>query len=210
MAPKWERPESTHGSAVATYGIIAISATEEDSRHFQMLLRKNPQRLSEIFGYVLPLSLCPRGNYIVQEAVLSNPWSALQPLWAELRDSGFSFSKLSCNKYSCRVIERIIEVADRSVLGTIEDALLPCCGTIAQDPYGNYVLSHLVEYGSYSFCDDVKRELVLELPSTAPRGLTGILAVLANICLHFPAWKESITAVTEHVRLPRHLRYNRR
>lgn len=94
-----------------------------------------------------PLMACclhQHGNHVVQKAVTCLPAERLQSLVDECAGH---LGSVSCDSYGCRVVQRLLERCTADQRQVLVPPLLRLAPTLMVDPFGNYILHHLLEFG---------------------------------------------------------------
>jgi pumilio RNA-binding family len=97
-------------------------------------------------GNILACIENPNGNHVIQKCVASIPAPNAEFIAEECKAEALTLAK---HVYGCRVLQRLFEVIDpnNECMSQIIDPLVQNFGVLATDPYGNYVLQHIVEFG---------------------------------------------------------------
>ncbi|CAE8704551.1 unnamed protein product [Polarella glacialis] len=88
---------------------------------------------------------------------------AFQFVIDELLQCGFPL-KAARHRYGCRILQRLVESCPRRQIADLIDALIREAPSFACHPYGNYVIQHILKYGSDGqrgalcrcFCDNLR------------------------------------------------------
>jgi hypothetical protein len=105
--------------------------------------------VDQLRGHVVKLVESPHGNHVLQKCIETLPNNSVQFVIDEL-GSGYrgGWATLARHRYGCRVEERLIEQFPEEMLGLLMTAVIADTHTLCYHPYGNYVLQHVLEYGS--------------------------------------------------------------
>jgi len=122
--------------------------------------------VGELRGHVGELLESQHGNHVLQKAVEIMPPPVLCFLLPELKAWG-SPRKLATHKYGCRVLERVIEHFPMpDLLHFIED-ILDDSVAMSKEPFGNFVMQHILEHGNDDHRHSVAVALGADLRDTA-------------------------------------------
>jgi len=143
------------GGDSSTGGVLARTRDREGCRMVQKALddaENDEDRVALadcLRGHVWEVARCPHGNHVLQKYVTTMKPSACQFIVDEFVQMGvFGIGKMARHKYACRVLQRLFEHCWPSQLDKIVDCLLADVVALAMQRYGNYVIQHLIEYGS--------------------------------------------------------------
>jgi len=75
--------------------------------------------------------------------------------------------KVATNKFGCRVLQRLVERCPSAQVSRLVEAVIADFGTIAQHPYGNYVVQHLMAHAVRKHRCEFVRLVECELKSLA-------------------------------------------
>jgi hypothetical protein len=124
------------------------------------------EMVSELRGHVGELVESQHGNHVLQKAVEVMPPPVLFFMLPELKAWG-SPRDLATHKYGCRVLERIIEHFPMpQLLHFIED-ILDASVAMSKEPFGNFVMQHILEHGNGDHRHRVVLALGADLQDTA-------------------------------------------
>merc|ERR1719277_852214 len=89
---------------------------------------------------------CPHANHVLQKIVVKLRPQSLQFVIDEIVEAGVL--QVARHKYGCRVIQRLIEHCEELQVQEVIGDLLRNFRLLAKRPYSNYVLQHMLQYGS--------------------------------------------------------------
>lgn len=112
--------------------------------------------VSELKGAVRELLGSAHGNHVLQRCIELLRPSAVIFILDELQSLENPPHQLACDKYGCRVLERLIEHFPREKLHPFLDAVLNETIMLSKDNFGNFVVQHVLEHGT----EDQKRRIV--------------------------------------------------
>jgi hypothetical protein len=119
----------------------------EDSQQVELV--------NELRGHVVSALDSAHGNHVLQRCIELMRPTAVNFILTELHQSEKS-SQLACHRYGCRVLERLIEHFPRDKLVVFLDDVVIEAKALCLNPFGNFVIQHVLEHGS----DDQKRRIV--------------------------------------------------
>eukprot|EP00929_Paragymnodinium_shiwhaense_P024737 TRINITY_DN15133_c0_g1_i3.p1 TRINITY_DN15133_c0_g1~~TRINITY_DN15133_c0_g1_i3.p1 ORF type:complete len:387 (+),score=78.74 TRINITY_DN15133_c0_g1_i3:72-1232(+) len=103
----------------------------------------------ELQGHVWDALRCPHANYVLQKVICLLKPSDMQFVVDEVVGKGVrAINHAARHKYGCRIIQRMLEHCTPAQVGPMVDFLLSDAVVTAMHPYGNYVMQHVIEYGS--------------------------------------------------------------
>lgn len=99
-------------------------------------------------GHAVKLLESPHGNHVLQKCIETLPNNSVQFVVDELGAYRGGWAALARHRYGCRVEERLIEQLPEEMLGMLMTAVIADTHTLCSHPFGNYVVQHILEYGS--------------------------------------------------------------
>ena len=109
--------------------------------------REQWELVGELQGKVSEAVASKHANHVLQRCIEVMPPSAVHFILHELQ-SVYSPSELAKHEYGCRVFQRMIEHFHPSQLDVFVDGVVDKAKELCFDPFGNFVIQHLVEHGS--------------------------------------------------------------
>jgi len=104
------------------------------------------------------------GNHVIQKCFAVCSESIVRDL---VRACGMYTLELSCHRYGCRVIQKCIEECRAEVRKPIMDVILLNITALTKDPFGNYIIQHILLYGSIDDCTAVIMDVADNVQSLA-------------------------------------------
>lgn len=107
--------------------------------------------MDEIRGHVWEGLRCPHANHVLQKCVLISRPEASQFIIDELvggGGAGTGVTQAARHRFGCRVVERLIERCEAHQLQGLIAELLPDTLGLSTHQFGNYVVQHVLQYGS--------------------------------------------------------------
>lgn len=146
-----------------------LSRDSQGCRRIQKLIQDvetDDERMAivdELKGHVWDAMFCSHANHVLQLVISSMRASSCRFIIQEILQRGAgAVCKAARNVYACRVLQRLLEFcaeqADEVVNHLLSEGTLLC-----RHVYGNFVMQHVLEYGS----DFHRGELVLEMEKHA-------------------------------------------
>jgi len=94
-------------------------------------------------GQVLEAVMCPHANHVLQKSIGLLPPERLQFILDEMSGHVAAAAR---HRYGCRVLERLIERASQTELLVAE--VLANASTLSRHPFGNFVVQHVLKFGT--------------------------------------------------------------
>lgn len=135
--------------------------------------------IAQLKGTVAKLLDSPHGNHVLQKFIEVMPPHTMQFMLEELANYPGSWVAVVRHKFGCRVSERLLEHCPVEMTSPLTDVIIADGHTLARHPYANYVVQHVLEYGSQAH-----RGLII---SSLVRGGVAALAqhrVASNVVEH--------------------------
>jgi len=119
----------------------------------------------ELHGHVWDAMRCPHANYVLQKSIaLQNPLASQFAIDEIMKKGERAIAQAARHKYSCRIIQRLLEHCSCEQVSCLVEALLADAVATSRHPYGNYVMQHLLECGT----KDQRSTLIRMLEQHAP------------------------------------------
>lgn len=104
---------------------------------------------SELRGHICEALRCPHANYVLQKCIAMMPAHRLDFVVDELAAKGPGIVAYAArHKYGCRIFQRMLEHCPPYQVQSIAERLLEDAIGTCLHPYGNYVMQHLLEFGT--------------------------------------------------------------
>lgn len=135
--------------------------------------------IAEFHGLVTKLLESPHGNHVLQKFIEVMPPHSVQFMVEELAQYPGSWVAVVRHKFGCRVSERLLEHCSVEMTAPLIAVIMNDAHTLSRHPYANYVVQHVIEYGSQAH-----RNLII---SSLVRGGVPALAqhrVASNVVEH--------------------------
>merc|ERR1719277_540556 len=92
--------------------------------------------------------LCPNANHVLQQCITTMRAASCLFIVQEITQRGTgAVCKAARHAYACRVLQRLLEHWPSHVAGLADDLLSEGL-LLCRHTFGNYVMQHLLEYGS--------------------------------------------------------------
>jgi len=102
----------------------------------------------ELKGHVLEAMLDPHANYVLHKCITRSAPNALQVITEDfLNQTREGIIQAARHRYGCRIIERLVEVADADAVAQLCETLLHDAVPLSEHAYGNYTMQHLLMHG---------------------------------------------------------------
>lgn len=102
----------------------------------------------QLHGKVKDLLESQHGNHVLQKCIEVLPPHSVQFIINELAAWPLSWVGVAKHRFGCRVIERLLEHCSEDMMAPLTDAVVRDASALARHPYGNYVVQHVLEYGT--------------------------------------------------------------
>jgi hypothetical protein len=112
---------------------------------------------SELQGHVWQALECPHANYVLQKCISAVPPHALHFVVDEIMCRSDGAIRAAQDRFGCRIIQRLLENCNPMQVSDLAHALLDKAKLLAPHAFGNYVLQHLLVYGT----DDQRHRLLM-------------------------------------------------
>eukprot|EP00746_Dinoflagellata_sp_MGD_P166335 gnl/MRDRNA2_/MRDRNA2_96152_c0_seq1.p1 gnl/MRDRNA2_/MRDRNA2_96152_c0~~gnl/MRDRNA2_/MRDRNA2_96152_c0_seq1.p1 ORF type:complete len:476 (+),score=71.26 gnl/MRDRNA2_/MRDRNA2_96152_c0_seq1:83-1510(+) len=99
-----------------------------------------------LHGHVRRLLDSHHGNHVLQKSIVVMPPHALQFIFHELSFFRGGWAGVSCHRFGCRVVERLLEHCDAALTAPIVEAVVADIDSLSTHPFANYVIQHILEY----------------------------------------------------------------
>jgi pumilio RNA-binding family len=114
--------------------------------------------VDQLRGHAVKLVESPHGNHVLQKCIETLPTRSVQFVVDELSAYHGGWASLARHRFGCRVAERLIEQLPEEMIDLLTTAVIADTHTLCYHPFGNYVVQHVLEYGSKK-----KRALVVKV-----------------------------------------------
>lgn len=132
----WELSRDSQGSRQVQEAIDVASNDEERAAIAQ-----------ELHGKVWEALDCRNANHVLQKLISSMRPQASQFIIDEIRSCG-SAAYAAQHCFGCRVVERLLEHCTPEQVGPLVEDLLDAGPKLCTDQYGNFVVQHVLEFGT--------------------------------------------------------------
>jgi len=171
-SPRRRAPRTELDNLMVAGRVWTLSQEAHGCRQVQEALDHadgNAQRdayADELRGHILEAARCPHANHVLQKCIVTVPALSLQFAVDEIMEG--NISQLACDKYGCRVVQRVVEYRPTPQVEGLVEGLISDVAVLARHPYGNYVVQVLLKHGT-----DEQRERATR---ALARNLQGIVA----------------------------------
>lgn len=132
----WELSRDAQGSRQVQEAIDVAANDEERAAIAQ-----------ELHGKVWEALECWNANHVLQKLISSMRPQASQFIIDEIRSRG-SAAYAAQHCFGCRVVERLLEHCTPEQVGPLVEDLLEAGPKLCTDQYGNFVVQHVLEFGT--------------------------------------------------------------
>lgn len=135
--------------------------------------------IAQLRGHVTKLLESPHGNHVLQKFIEVMPPQSMQFMVDELAQYPGSWVAVVRHKFGCRVSERLLEHCSVEMTAPLTTVITADAHTLARHPYANYVVQHVIEYGSQA-----QRNIIIS--SLVQGGVAGLAQhrVASNVVEH--------------------------
>jgi pumilio RNA-binding family len=137
-----ERNELLQWIMNETLGRVVQSAVEVAVGQHRTTMTKR------MHGHVAELLDSPHGNHVLQKCIEVLPPDTMQFVLNELcafPGRGLSIAK---HRFGCRVLERLLEHCPAEQTRVLVEDVIENAYVLCRHPFGNYVVQHVLEYGT--------------------------------------------------------------
>lgn len=99
-------------------------------------------------GHSLKFVDSPHGNHVLQKCIEVMPPTAVRFISEDLMHWPGGWLALAKHRFGCRVVERLLEHCPEEMTGSLLQSVTRDACALCRHPYGNYVVQHVLEYGS--------------------------------------------------------------
>mmetsp|Transcript_95699 Transcript_95699/g.241198 ORF Transcript_95699/g.241198 Transcript_95699/m.241198 type:complete len:152 (+) Transcript_95699:41-496(+) len=117
----------------------------------------------ELRGHVLEAARCPHANHVLQKCIAVSSPEASQFVIDELLCRAGSIAQMARHRYGCRIMQHLLKRCHPWQVAHIAETLLADALVFSCHPFGNYVIQHLLEYGT----QDQRYRLIRTLEQSA-------------------------------------------
>jgi len=106
------------------------------------------QMTEHMHGHVAELLDSPHGNHVLQKCIEVLPPDTVQFVLNELcafPDHGLAIAK---HRFGCRILERLLEHCPAEQTRILVEDVIENAYVLCRHPFGNYVVQHVLEYGT--------------------------------------------------------------
>lgn len=104
--------------------------------------------MKELSAATLELIESKHGNHAITRAVEVSPPSQLGEIIEKVLTARGGPIQLSRHRYSCRLLERLVEHCSERELSQVLDQVVEEASVLSRNPYANYVVQSIMEHGS--------------------------------------------------------------
>lgn len=136
----------------------------------------------ELRGHVVKAMRCPHANHVLQKCIASCSPEASQFVLDELVCRPGAVAQMARHRYGCRIVQCLLKRCRPWQVESISETLLANVLVFSCHPFGNYVIQHLIEYGTR----DQRYRLIrtLENSTASVARSTSGCSVLAAAMMH--------------------------
>jgi len=128
---------------------LALSAngTRLIQRAFEVTGSETQIKLSQcLHGYARRLLDSHHGNHVLQKCIERMPPHSVQFIYHELSFYRGGWAGVACDRFGCRVVERLLEHSAPEMITPIVAAVVAEIDWLSKHPFANYVVQHILEY----------------------------------------------------------------
>lgn len=103
---------------------------------------------NELHGHVLEALRSPHANHVMQKVIKCFRPQALQFIVDEISNRQGAIAQAARHKYGCRILQRLLEECLPEQVQRLVDVLIADALELSVHNYGNYVMQHVLEYGT--------------------------------------------------------------
>lgn len=103
---------------------------------------------TELRGHVVEAAKCMNANHVLQKIIVMSSAHTSQFVIDELLELGRAVGKVARHKYSCRVLQRLLEHCQPSQIQPLVDRLVADGPALSAHTYGTYVVRCILEHGT--------------------------------------------------------------
>jgi hypothetical protein len=103
----------------------------------------------ELRGHVWQAIESPYANYVIQQCILTSPAYSVQFIIDEIISRNDGACRAAQHPFGCRIIQRLLEHCPPEQVRELVDGILCEVESLVGNKFGNYVLQHIIEFGSY-------------------------------------------------------------
>jgi hypothetical protein len=141
----WLSPATVELALSASGFRVVQKALEAAGGETRMLL------VERIQCHIVSLLESPHVNHVIQKCIEVMPPTAIQFVVDELGSYLGGWPALARHRYGCRVLERLLEHCPESMTCSIIEAIVADTYGLCHDPFGNYVVQHVLEYADMRY-----------------------------------------------------------
>merc|ERR1719316_451250 len=134
---------ATLGLALSASGCRVVqAAVEVAGGDYRRLMTQ------DMHGHVAELLDSPHGNHVLQKCIEVLPPDTVQFVLDELvafPDHGLAIAK---HRFGCRILERLLEHCPAEQTRILVEDVIENAYVLCRHPFGNYVVQHVLEYGT--------------------------------------------------------------
>jgi len=150
---EWEVPDSPHDLEAVVGRVQLLSHSEGGSLQVQNALDKAPLMdqmllVQEMHGHALRAMRCPHANRVLQKIISIMPQASLQFIVDEIMQYKGMARKMAMHEYSSSIIKKLLERCEESQVGRLIEVLLQDTPALSCHAYGNFVIQHLLRFGT--------------------------------------------------------------
>lgn len=177
------RSERRGAGTQTLLGLVAsLSRSPDGSRMVQEALEVVEARgaiAAELHGHVCELMVCPHGNFVLQKCISALAPSSLQFVVDELLAAGpRTVAQMARHRFASRIFLRLQERLPAEQMSAVLAPLIEDAEALSTHAFGNFTVSHVLEFGTAAQRRQVFRTLREALRGSAPSSYA--CAVLAR------------------------------
>lgn len=141
---------------------------------------------NQLRGRVWDALQCRNANHVLQKCIATMRPQPLQFIIDEIMSPGpGSGAHAAQHRFGCRVVERLLEHCRPDQVKPLVDDILTNGPMLCMDPYGNYVVQHLLEYGTAHYKHSMSMIVAKQIASM-PGDYHCCAVVSAALCHSLP------------------------
>merc|ERR1740123_724110 len=102
----------------------------------------------ELRGHVAKALRCPNANHVLQKCIATVNSEYLQFIIDELLGRSGLVTQAARHRYGCRIVQQLLKKCSHEQVQGIAGLLLEDATMLSCHSFGNFVMQHLLEYGT--------------------------------------------------------------
>mmetsp|Transcript_53319 Transcript_53319/g.134710 ORF Transcript_53319/g.134710 Transcript_53319/m.134710 type:complete len:344 (+) Transcript_53319:49-1080(+) len=150
---EWETLDSPRDFGSVVGRVQVLSHSRDGSLQVRDALDQAPLMdrmllVQEMHGHTLRAMRCPHANHVLQKIISIMPQASLQFIVDEIMQYKGMARKMAMHEYSSSIIKKLLERCEESQVGRLIEVLLQDTPALSCHAYGNFVIQHLLRFGT--------------------------------------------------------------